>query len=540
MGDAEFDYIVVGAGTAGCVVAGKLSEDGRYSVLLLEAGGRDTSPWIHIPIGIGKIFDDPSINWKFMTEPEPGLGGRRLYQPRGKVLGGSSSINGMCYVRGAPWDYNHWRDMGCEGWGWEDVLPYFKKSEDQERGADEFHGIGGPIRISDQDRWELGDRFIEAAVQYGLKRNDDFNGLFQEGVGYYQRNTSRNARVSTAKAFISPARSRRNLKVECDALASRILIGDKRAGGVEYIHGDRTRTALARREVVVSAGCFNSPKLLQLSGLGPAQELGSVGIPVVRDMPEVGANLRDHHWIKLSFRCTRPITVNEFARSGLRKVGAALQYALNRSGPLASTGVTVGGFVRTSPKFSTPNLQFNFLGWSMTQPNTTRVNPDPFPGFSIILVDLKPNNRGKVALKSTRPEEPPAIHLNFMMEGYDREPIIRGIRMLRDIVSQPGLAPYVKYEIEPGNNAQTDDELEAFVRAKSMSNQHAVGTCRMGADPSSVVDNRLRVRGVAGLRIADASIMPEIVSGNTHAPIIMIGEKAAAMMLEDARQPEYA
>jgi choline dehydrogenase len=443
----------------------------------------------------------------------------------------------MCYVRGAPWDYDHWRDLGCEGWSWQDVLPFFRKSEDQERGASEYHGVGGPLRVSDQAHWELGDRFIEAAVQYGLKENPDFNGPVQEGVGYYQRNTRRNARMSTAKAFITPARSRANLKVETDALASRILIENGRAVGVEYVRGGEKRVARARGEVVISTGCFNTPKLLQLSGLGPAAELKALGIPVVRDMPGVGADLRDHHWVKLSFRCTRAITVNEFAHSPVKKAAAALQYAFNRSGPLATTGVTVGAFVRTDPKFPTPNLQFNFLGWSMTQPDTTRVNPDPFPGFSIILVDLKPNNRGKVSLRSTRPDEPPAIRMNFMQDGYDREPVIRGIRMLRDIVGRPALAPYVDHEIEPGKSVQTEDELEAFVRARSTSNQHAVGTCRMGADPASVVDPRLRVRGVAGLRIADASIMPEIVSGNTNAPIIMIGEKAAAMLLEDARQP---
>ncbi len=532
----HFDFIVTGAGSAGCAVAARLSESGRYRVLLLEAGGRDRNPWIHIPIGYAKLYTHKNLNWRFESEPEAALNDRRMYQPRGKVLGGTSSINGMIYMRGNPADYDEWRQRGNEGWDWDSVLPFFRKAEDQERGEDAFHGIGGPLRVSDQPReWELARAMLQATLQAGVPANPDFNGARQEGAGYYQTTTNRSRRWSAAAAYLHPARNRRNLAIETHAHATRILIENGRAVGVEYRTPAGPRTARARGEVVVSGGVYGSPQLLQLSGLGPAELLSPLGIPVLADMPGVGANLQDHFNTYVVFRCARRITLNELDREPLRKLIAGVQYALARGGPMGGNGIYVGAFTRSDPRLERPDLQMNMFAWSTLARERERVVPHPFPAFMFSPVHLRPECRGTVRLASPDPLAPPRIHFNYLRTEYDNQAMIAGMRLARRIAAQPALAPYVVEELAPGATVQTDAELIEDIKARGVSNLHPVGTCRMGRESNAVVDPRLRVHGIAGLRVADASIMPVIVAGNTNAPSIMIGEKAAAMVLEDAQ-----
>jgi choline dehydrogenase len=532
----SFDYIVTGAGSAGCAVAARLSESGQYRVLLLEAGGKDRNPWIHIPMGFSQVYANPRVNWMYESEPEAQLGNRRLYQPRGKVLGGTSSINGMVYMRGNAADYDEWRQRGCTGWDWDSVLPYFKKAEHQERGADAFHGVGGPLHVSDQPhRSELADRLVEAAIQAGLPPIEDFNDGRQEGAGYFQSTTGRRRRWSTATAYLRPARNRANLVVRPNAHATRILIEDGRAVGVAYVCDGATRTAGAMGEVIVSGGVFNSPQLLQLSGIGPGALLQRMDIPVVHDLPAVGNHLQDHFYVRLAFRCTRPITMNELANSMPRKVLAMTQYVLFRGGPLSANGVTAGAFARSDPRLERPDLQFNFSPYSYASRDARGAIAHPFPGFSLSAVHLRPDSRGSVHIKSPAPLTPPAIRFNFLETRYDLQALTAGMRLARRFTQQPALAPYVAEELLPGPTVNTDAEFQANIRANANSNLHPVGTCRMGPDGGSVVDPRLRVHGIGGLRVADASIMPTVPAGNTNAPSIMIGEKAADMILEDAR-----
>ncbi len=535
-GDDTFDYIVTGAGSAGCVVAARLSELGRYRVLLLEAGDKDRNPWIQVPMASSRLFANPRVNWMYESEPEPELGGRPLYQPRGKVLGGTSSINGMVYMRGNPADYDEWRQRGCTGWDWDSVLPYFKKAEDQERGPDAFHGSGGPLRVSDPlTRWELADRWIAAAIEAGLPANHDFNGARQEGAGYFQSTTNQSRRWSTAAAYLRPARMRRNLAVLTTAHATRILIEDGRAVGVSFVTEGVLQTARARGEVIICGGAFNSPQLLQLSGLGPGELLREFGISLIRDMPAVGAGLQDHFNVRLVFRCTKRITLNQMANSFIRRGVAGAQYLLFRSGPLANNGVCAGAFARSDARFDRPDLQLNFMNWSVAERDEGGVRAHPFPGFSVYVVHLRPEARGSVRLKSADPLAPPAIRFNFLQSGEDVRALTAGMRLARKIAQQPALADYVAEEILPGSDVVTDRDFEATIRANGLSNLHPVGTCRMGEDEAAVLDPRLRVRGIGRLRVADASIMPSIPAGNTNAPSIMIGEKASDMILEDAR-----
>jgi choline dehydrogenase len=532
----SFDYIVTGAGSAGCAVAARLSESGRYRVLLLEAGGKDRNPWIHIPMGFSQVYANPHVNWMYESEPEAQLGGRRLYQPRGKVLGGTSSINGMVYMRGNAADYDEWRQRGCAGWDWDSVLPYFKKAEHQERGANEFHGIGGPLHVSDQPhRSELADRVVEAAIQAGLPPIEDFNDGRQEGAGYFQSTTGRKRRWSTATAYLRPARGRDNLVVRPNAHATRILIENGRAVGVTYVSGRVSRTARAAGEVIVSGGVFNSPQLLQLSGIGPGTLLQEMDIPVIHDLSAVGSHLQDHFYMRLAYRCTRPITMNELANSMPRKVLAMAQYMLFRAGPLAANGVTAGAFARSDPRLERPDLQFNFSPYSYASRDARGAVAHPFPGFSLSAVHLRPDSRGSVRIKSPDPLAPPAIRFNFLETQSDLRALTAGMRLARKFARQPALAPYVAAELLPGPAVNTDAEFEANIRTNANSNLHPVGTCRMGPDGDSVVDPRLRVHGIGRLRVADASIMPIVPAGNTNAPSIMIGEKAADMILEDAR-----
>jgi choline dehydrogenase len=529
-----YDYIVTGAGSAGCAVAARLAESGRYRVLLLEAGPPDKNPWIHIPLGYAKTYVDPAVNWKFETEPQPQMENRRLYLPRGKTLGGSSSINGMVYIRGHHADYDEWRQRGCTGWDWDSVLPYFKKAEDQARGPSEHHGAGGPLHVSDQaTQGELSQAVLQACQQAGIPANPDFNGANQEGCGYYQTTTHNKRRWSAAKAYLS--NPPKNLTIQTGAHATRVLIANDRATGVEYQTEAGRQIAHARLEVVVSGGAYGSPQLLLLSGLGPADHLQQHGIAVIKDMPAVGANLHDHFNTTASWRCTKPITLNDLQNSPLRKIAAGIRYGLFRSGPMASNGVTAGVFTRSDPRLERPDIQINLMEWSTKERSRDAVTPHAFPGFTLTPVHLRPQGRGTVRLNSADPFAWPAVLFDYLRTEYDIQAAIGGLRLVRRIVEQPALKPYVASEIFPGVDITSDEALLDYTRRTGVSNQHPTSTCAMGNGPNTVVDPRLLVHGIAGLRVADASIMPVVVGGNTNAPTIMIGEKAAAMILEDAK-----
>jgi choline dehydrogenase len=533
---ATYDFIVTGAGSAGCVIASRLAESGRHRVLLLEAGPPDRNPWIHIPLGFAKTYVDPSVNWKFETEPQPQMHGRRLYLPRGKTVGGSSSINGMVYIRGNHADYDDWRQRGCTGWDWDSVLPFFKKAEHQARGADAYHGTGGPLHVSDQaEQGELSRAVLQAFQQAGIPANPDFNGARQEGCGYYQTTTSNKRRWSAAKAYLSNPPS--NLTIRTNAHATRVLIEQGRATGVEYQTPAGRQTSRARLEVIVSGGAYGSPQLLMLSGIGPAQHLQDMGIEVVRDLPAVGANLHDHFNTVVSWRCSKSITLNDLENSWSRKIAAGIRYGLFRSGPMAGNGVTAGLFTRSDPRLERPDIQVNLFEWSTMERSRNAVTPHPFPGFSLTPVHLRPDGRGTVRLNSPDPFAAPAVLFDYLRTEYDIQAALIGLRLVRKIAAQPALRPYVVHEISPGVDIASDEELLDYVRRTGVSNQHPSSSCAMGSGPNTVVDPRLRVHGIGGLRVADASIMPVVVGGNTNAPTIMIGEKAAATILEDVAQP---
>jgi choline dehydrogenase len=529
----SFDYIIVGAGSAGCVLASRLTASGKHRVLLLEAGPANRHPWLHIPLGYGKLFTDRRYNWCYETEPQPECDNRQVIAPRGKVLGGSSSINGLIYIRGQADDFNHWRQLGNTGWSYEDVLPYFRKAEDNERGADDFHGAGGPLSVSNaRDRHPLADAYIEAAVQCGYPRNDDFNGATQEGAGYYQTTTRNGIRCSTAAGYLKPARRRPNLAVVSGALASRILFEGRRASGVEYFVGDEKRAARASGEVIVSSGAFNSPQLLQLSGLGPAELLKSLGIPVVTDMPGVGDGLNDHYAGRIILRCNVPWTLNDTVASWRGKLSAGLRYGFMRRGYLTVAAIAAGCFVRAHPSSSTPDSQCSIALYSGDSIGGTL---HPFSGVTGVCTLLRPESRGWVRVKSADPRQAPAINPNYLATEKDRETIVAGVNALRRIFRAPAMARYIVEEIEPGAACDNDADMLDFIRRRGSTTYHPVSTCRMGQDVKAVVDERLRVRGITGLRVVDASIMPAVPSGNTNAATIMIGEKGADMILQDAQ-----
>jgi choline dehydrogenase len=528
-----FDYIIVGAGSAGCVLANRLSAGGKHSVLLLEAGPKDSNLWIHVPLGYGKLFKDKTVNWMYQTEPEPGLDGRTIFQPRGKVLGGSSSINGLLYVRGQHEDYDRWRQHGNAGWGYDDVLPYFKKAEDQTRGANEFHGVGGPLPVSDSRHDDpLSDAFIAAAAETGIPVNKDFNGATQEGAGWFQTTTRGGKRASTAVSYLRPAKDRKNLHVETSAQAQRILFEGRRAVGLEYRKEGSLRTARARREILVSSGAYNSPQLLQLSGIGPAELLKKHGIDVVLDAAGVGHDLQDHMQVRVVMRCSQPITLNDIVNHPLRRIMAGARYAAFRNGPLTIAAGTSGAFFKTNPRLASPDIQIHFLPFS-TDKMGEKLHA--FSGFTASVCQLRPESRGSLRIKSADPSVPPEIRINYLATETDRTANVEGLKILRRILHAPALKPFVVDEYDPGAKVVSDEDLLAHCRRRGSTIYHPTSTCRMGNDPLAVVDQRLKVRGIEGLRVVDGSVMPDLVSGNTNAPIVMIAEKASDMILQDAR-----
>ncbi|MCC7487609.1 MAG: GMC family oxidoreductase N-terminal domain-containing protein [Burkholderiales bacterium] len=528
-----FDYIVVGAGSAGCVLADRLTASGRHRVLLLEAGPEDRNPWLHIPLGYGKLFTDRRFNWCYETEPQEHCHGRNIIAPRGKVIGGSSSINGLIYIRGQAEDFDRWRELGNAGWGFEDLLPYFRRAEDNERGADAWHGAGGPLAVANaRDRHPLADAFIEAAVACGHPRNDDFNGRRQEGAGHYQTTTRNGVRCSAAAAYLKPARRRANLSVVSGALATRILFDGRRATGVEYRRGGTLHRAGAGAEVIVSCGAINSPQLLQLSGVGPAALLGSFGIPVVADVPGVGDALNDHYAGRIRLRVNVPLTLNDAVSTWRGRIAQALRYGFARRGFFTIGAIVAGCFLRAHPASATPDVQCSIALYSGDSIGGVL---HPYSGVTGVCTLLRPESRGWVRIKSADPAAAPAIHPNYLATALDRETLVAGVRALRRIFEAPALARYVDEEIDPGAECRSDGELLDFIRLRGSTVYHPVSTCRMGQDADAVVDARLRVRGLEALRVIDASIMPSVPSGNTNAAVIAIGEKGADLVLEDAR-----
>jgi choline dehydrogenase len=507
---STFDYIIVGAGSAGCVLANRLTENSMTRVLLLEAGPRDTDPWIHVPLGYGKLFARTAVNWAYESEPEPNLGGRRIFTPRGKVLGGSSSINGLVYIRGQREDYDAW---GVPGWDYASLRPYFEKAERE-------------LKVSTLECHELCDAFIESAVSLGLPRNDGFNGASQEGTGYYQANTHRGRRRSSAVVYLRPAERRPNLKVETNALATKILFEGSRAVGVDF-RTEKGRFSVKAKEILLCGGTFNSPQLLQLSGVGPRALLERHGVPVVHEAPDVGEALQDHFYARTFWRCRRPITLNDDLASWPRKIGLGLNYALFRKGPLAIAAGHAAVFARTRSDLARPDAQIYFINFSTAKRGGVL---HTHSGFTLSVSQLQVESRGSVAIRSADPEAAPEIRYNYLATENDRRVLVDGLKLIRRIAAAPPLKDHIAEEFFPGGKVRTDEELLAFVRESGETVFHPTSTCALGR----VVDEKLRLRGLAGLRVIDASVMPAVPSGNTNAAVMALAEKGADLVKADS------
>ncbi|MCO5063534.1 MAG: GMC family oxidoreductase N-terminal domain-containing protein [Rhizobiaceae bacterium] len=535
----QFDYVVVGAGSAGCVVAARLSESGLSSVALLEAGGEDDNFWIRLPVGYSKLYDSPEYNWLFQSEPEPGLHDGRSFQPRGKVLGGCGSINGNVYQRGLTEDFEYWAQLGNIGWGPDDVIPHFRKAEDNEKAKqDPLYGSDGPLKVTNLRRDPLSDAFIQAADEAGYRKNGGFNGRNQNGFGYNQVTIAKGRRVSTSSAYLHPARRRSNLNVLTRTTATRILFENGEAKGIEFVRDGITKTILARREVVLCGGVFNSPQLLQVSGVGPGELLAQCNVPLVSHSPGVGENLQDHIGVGMTYQCAKPVTINDIVNNPFRLALSIAEYALFRRGLLTSTPVAAAGLICTDPSHHEPDVKLQLRNWNRSHSGRSkeRMGLSPLSSFGVAVHLMHPESRGSVRIKSASAEVPPEIRFNFFLSERDHQSALIGQRINRQIMSMPAMRPFIVKELSPGPDCNSDDELVENFRKRAISGHHATGSCKMGVDELAVVDPRLRVRGVGRLRVVDASIMPRQVAANTNATTIMIGEKGSAMIMEDARQ----
>ena len=530
MSSKLFDYIIVGGGSSGCVLANRLSEDPNNSVCLIEAGSKDKSPWIHLPIGYAKTMWDPKVNWKFQTEPDPGMNHRQIYWPRGKTLGGSSSINGLIFIRGQKEDYDGWRDLGNPGWGWDDVLPYFKKAEGNDRLDGPLHSQTGPLKASSiPKKHVLVEAFKKSANALGVPNTEDFNNLTQEGVGYFQLSTYKGFRCSAAVAYLKPAKKRPNLEILTNSQVSKVIFENKKAIGIEFIENGIKKTLRANKEVILSAGAIQSPQILQLSGVGPAKLLQEFNIPVIHDLPGVGENLQDHLQFRLIYELNQPISTNDQLSSWFGQLKMGLDWLLFRSGPLA-IGINQGGlFTRVMKGSKTPDIQFHMATLSAEMAGG---KVHPFSGFTMSVCQLRPESRGFVRIQSADPLIPPKMFANYLATQHDRDTSVAAVNFARKISQTEPLRSLITREVKP-NNPKTDDEVLEYCRNNGATIFHPTGTCQMGPDsnPMAVLDSSLRVRGVQGLRVADCSAMPTVPSGNTNWPAVMLGERAADLIL---------